>query len=139
MEYKMQIEIKDNIKAYLSALDKEVGIRICRRYNKNMNTLATYGTLETTLNVAKIEDACESVPGMKIFPTSLPYSIHEINLTCPDGEIIQRLQFFPEHNDERVYFSGYRGECELLIAILQDQVTPDICSSEEALNYSRLF
>jgi hypothetical protein len=123
----------------LIVTDQEVGRSICRTYKKSAHRLATYGTLETTLSIEKIEDACNRVKGMQIFPTSLPYSIHEITLTCPDGDIIQRLQFFPEPNEERVYFSGYRGDCDLIITILQDQVAPDICSSEEALNYSRLF
>lgn len=134
----MQIEIKEKFKDYLSALDKEVGISICNRYKESVNELVTYGTVQTFYSVETIENVCERVPGMRIFPTRLPYSIHEIILTCPDGDIIQRLQFFPEPNEQRVKFSGYKGECELIIAVLQDQVAPDICSTEEALYYDLL-
>jgi hypothetical protein len=138
MEYKMQIANKGKIKDYLSFLEKEAGINICHIRNRSANKLETYGTLETFYSVEIIKNVCERVPGMQIFPTRLPYDIHEIILTCPDGDIIQRLQFFPEPNEKRVKFSGYQGECELIIAILQDQVGPDICSAKEALYYTFL-
>jgi hypothetical protein len=69
----MQIEIISKINDFLSALDQEVGRSICRTYQKSAHRLVTYGTLETTLNIEKMKDTCERVPGMQIFPTSLPY------------------------------------------------------------------
>ncbi len=135
----MSFDITGKIKNYLSTLDEVDGIDVSRIYNKEKNKLVTYGTIETMLNVEKIEDLCQRVPGMKIFPTSLPYGIHEITLTCPKGDTIQRLQFFPKPNEERVNLSGYVGDCELIISILKNQLAPDICSSADALNYEHFL
>ncbi|MCL7409440.1 hypothetical protein [Marivivens donghaensis] len=134
----MKVDINGKIKDCLSTLDKEFGVNINCTYKREKNKRVTYGTLETMLKVEKIEEICERFSGMQVFPTCLPYNIHEIILTCPEGDIIQRLQFFPEPNEERIKFSGYKGECELIIAILQDQVAPDICSTQEALYYDLL-